>query len=92
MKNFYDLSLEKQKKLKKEFQKKYGSIKKGIIIGSCISIIYLIIRIGFNDIYEEYFKIITGLLIIITIITMIVTGVHENNAFKNWLKSRNIIK
>ena len=88
MKNFYDLSPEKQKKLKIEFQKKYGSIKKGIIIGSCIPIIYLIIRIGFNDIYEEYF----GILIIITIITIIVTGVHENNAFKNWLKSHNILK
>ena len=92
MKNFYDLSLEKQKKLKKEFQKKYSSIKKGIIIGSSIPIIYLIIMIGFNDIYEENFENINELFIIITIITMVVTGVHENNAFKNWLKSHNILK
>ena len=86
MKNFYDLGKQKQKDLRKEFRKKYGSVKKGLIIGGCLITPYIILL--FTD--EEFLHTIAPGYYALMVITIIASGIIESCAFTNWLKSRDI--
>ena len=93
MKSFYDLKKEEQKKLKREFVKKYGSIRKGIITGFCLGILIVLIYIyAVNSDNEESYKVAGVLFVFISILVIISSLLIESNAFSKYLKSRNILK
>ena len=93
MKSFYDLKKEEQKKLKKEFRKKWGSIRNGIIIDIFLCIPFIAIEIyAVNTYNEDLYKSSILWFILISIVVMIIVYIIESNAFNKWLKSRNILK
>ena len=83
MKSYYDLKEDGQRKLRKEFAKKYRAYRKGIFLGIVLGLL-----IAFFLIYYVFTKSYIGLLIctVIYIITTTLLCIDENLAFNKWLK------
>ncbi len=83
MKSYYDLKEEEQRKLRKEFARKYRAYRKGIFLGVALGLL-----IAFFLIYYAFTKSYIGLLVsvIMYIITATLLCIDENLAFNKWLK------
>ena len=84
MKNFYDLKPEEQKRLRKEFSRKYHANRKGIFIGIVLGLL-----ISGTLIYYIVSKSLVGLTFSVTVYLVVSTilFIDENISFNRWLET-----